>query len=299
MSDKRGIWSNLFTRMRLSKYLNKLRASAKASVEKLADVIVMDEARLRDWMTAKPKRGPKDTTLFDLGNILRRKGGLPTSGMECLYGYGYWTELFELLKHISVDRVHDGPRIATHAYCVLPDIEFERVALEGALGELPEVQRDLMKAHHKRDLGLFQTDAAGKRYFDSEDWADERNRIIESLRDSATLAVIENAWHHVQQERVQPTGEAPVDEESLAIMEAVITLSRDPIMREAAPPTIIGVRLWRMLAEWAYANGPLNEDRFLPDVFATSKEVERRDFEHMVCGDALGSAAAADAMRDK
>lgn len=296
---ERGLWGKRFTWMRWSRHLNRLKNLSNMSNDQFANVLGMDDARLRDWMTARPKRGPKATTAFELGNVMRIGGGLPTSGMECLYAYGFWTELFELLKHLSVDRAHDGLRIAVQAYCVLPDIEFERLVLDDAMAQLPPGQSEYVKANHVRDLALFGSDAAGNRYIDPCDWKEERARTLELLREPATIAVIESAWHHVLHNRTQPTGEERVDEESLAIIEAVITLSKNETMREA-PPTIVAVRLWRMLAEWAHAIDPQNYvSGYLPDVFATFEEVERRGADEANYIEELAYSAEADSYRGK
>lgn len=248
MSDERGLWGKRFTRQRWAKYLALLKGSTGEPIsnEKLARVLGEGTKRIREWLKGE-KRGISPGKAFDSANVLRDELGLATSGLECLYACGFWPELLDLFKHVSTDRLGGGPQIATYAYCVLPDVRFERLVFGEALRILPPAQADLARRRHSADIELLESEQLDNT---NEEWMQRRSQAVDAIRDPATRRVVQTAWNHSVQGRVQVTGEGEVDEENLAIIDSIKALSKQRLMTEA-PPTIIGIRLWRMLAEWA------------------------------------------------
>jgi len=195
---------------RWSTYLTELLRHDKLSRSAVARVLDVPVSRISLWLAGE--RLVTAESAFEIGETLHEKLGLPTSGVEVLYACGYFAELFELLKHLSVDYAAEGDLLAVDIYCWLPAYLFpieSRLlgAQERAIG--PEGLADVV-ANHMRELLRLDTllDLRGLHNDDPD--PDQLRALTLKIRSSEARKTVATAWQNVQSGRVRSTLSLPV-----------------------------------------------------------------------------------------
>lgn len=203
----------LFVKARWSTYLRSLTATDCLTKSAIARTLDVPVSRVTQWTNGN--RLVVAETAFEIGEALREKLGLETSGIETLYACGYLTEVLQLLKHLSVDLAAEGDLLAVDIYSWLPgslfalehtmvNAQFKAAARHGIESTkiLGSNLREYVRLGTELDLYAYHAD----------NHATTRGTIAATLRSPAARATIVAAWQDVHTERLRVTDALPKTE---------------------------------------------------------------------------------------
>jgi hypothetical protein len=283
-----------FLRVRWSIYLEETLARSDASRAKLAEALGLPTSRVSQWLTGE--RGVESTTAYAVGETLRETFGIDTSGPDALFAAGHFADLLRLMRAAARDSRPNAGRFAIAIYCRLPHrfLQGDVAALAAYPRTIERYSEDRFEQHEaarlKRDAKLACFPNGERSVLDSEvAWIFDHDGYGEPLTrawqqaqrpldllevppiprsipygpapasGSARLPAI-GGTAPVSAPYVAPVGPPPSDAIA-AVIEAIIALAR---ALERRNPSTTAPRLWRMLAEWAFAVDAAAFERFAP-----------------------------------
>jgi hypothetical protein len=285
-----------FQRVRWSLYLELQLAHGVPSRAKLAEALDLPTSRISQWIAGE--RGVEASTAYDVGELLRARFELPTSGCDALYAAGCFTDLVRLLRAASYDETDGALERVVARYATLPaaflslEIEalatYERTLHHYRTNEFETHETARLRRDDQIARALAQSEA-------TRTLAHEASRLLRSPQAQRQFA---RAWHLAQRPLeiprvvmlppvaraiapgtsaaspapaatptyagyaadIEPLAPPPVEAIS-ALAEVVIALAR---ALETRNPSLTAPRLWRMLAEWAFELDPAAYERYAP-----------------------------------
>jgi hypothetical protein len=283
-----------FLRVRWSIYLEEMLAGSDASRAKLAETLGVPTSRVSQWLTGE--RGVESMTAFSVGEVLRDSFAIDTSGPDALFAAGHFADLLRLMRAAARDSRAQAGRFTVALYCRLPHrfLKCEVAALAAYPQAIEDYREDRLEQHEaarlKRDARLALSSNVERSTLDSEvAWIlahegygeplarawQQAQRPLDLLEippiprsvpygpppaaGSARLPAIARQAP-VSAPYVPPVGPPP-SEAIAAVIEAIIALAR---ALERRNPSTTAPRLWRMLAEWAFAVDADAFERFSP-----------------------------------
>jgi transcriptional regulator with XRE-family HTH domain len=203
----------LFVKARWSTYLRGLTTADRLTKSAIARNLDVPVSRVTQWLNGE--RLVVAETAFDIGEALREKLGLETSGVEALYACGYLAEVLLLLKHLSVDLAAEGDLLAVDIYSWLPgsmfslehamvNAQFAAAARHGI--ESTDILRSNLREYVRlgTELDLYA--------YNANEHAAPRGKIAATLRSPAARATIVAAWQDVHTGRLRATNALPKTE---------------------------------------------------------------------------------------
>jgi hypothetical protein len=226
----------LFVKARWSTYLHSLMAAdclTKSAIARSLDVPV---SRVTQWTNGT--RLVVAETAFEIGETLREKLRLETSGIESLYACGYLAEVLQLLKHLSLDLAAEGDLLAVDIYSWLPasmfGLERTMVFAQFAAAEHHGIEsQDILRSNLREyvrlgnEIDLFA--------YHADNHAPSLVAIAATLRSSESRAAIAAAWQDVHRGRLRITKALP---ETEVVRRRGVTRSQEllAMLRGEPPP---------------------------------------------------------------
>ncbi len=279
--------------MRWSLYLELQLARGVPSRAKLAETLDLPTSRVSQWLAGE--RGVEAGTAYDVGEVLRERFDVPTSGSDALFASGHFADLFRLLRAASYDESDAALERVVARFCTLPGaflpLEIEALdAFERSPRNRPSAFERYEATRLRRDGEIARALAHGAAT------SAEKNDAERAIALPAAREQFARAWHFAQRPldlprvvmpppmpraiapagavaglvvpaaapvaggSVEPIAPPPLEAIS-ALADAVIALAR---ALETRNPSLTAPRLWRMLAEWAFELDPGSFERYAP-----------------------------------
>ena len=264
--------TNPFTKARWSTYLRQLTESQGVSKSVVARALELPESRVASWLAQSRVVTPQ--TAFEVGERLRDQLSLESSGPEALYACGYFADLFEFLKHLSLDGANGGNTLAVKMFCWLPgsfvDLEYKLILAQQKC--LAEEHWNRAMLRNVREWFRFDLDFILAEFHRTER-LNALRPIGEELRSPEVRPAVLEAWKGVQRRILRMTSRPPRhgvskttiwgrtietrytaydDDFNREIENAAVDAIRDVAKQwRSEVPSFCAPRLWRMLVEWA------------------------------------------------
>lgn len=284
-------------RRRWSRFLKWELDALNMSPTRLATEIGETTARVSQWL--RGDRGVEPSTAWRVGEILAR--GKRRTALEFLWGAGYFDDVVAVLAQIAANESQETQTLAMQLFAALPNAMhvFEAKLCNDLYIVGGKPSEELYRDDRSRILAMLVEYDDDKR---NRWWAhrgvDDPITFARAILDSdAAASVVSECWNKVLRGSPCPELSSSLDAFDADVANAAIKLGE--VWMSRFVPTIVGVRMWRILGEAFASMRVADMTENVPLEYLPVSTADALGYEESAWMDVMASEAAYDSYRGK